>query len=283
MFLQITIAPPLRAGQFKGQGNSINRIMAKYYIPGIVTAITVLLFACNGNADKSNSQPGKSAELILLEKQVAARPDSVGLRYQLMNELLKNNLYAEAIVQNDTLLKEDSANAVFWYRRGAIQLQQGDTNTAIASMQTSVQKEPMFMEPLLDIASVYAARSDSNAITTTNKIIKIAPDPRLKSEAKFIQGLYYSNINDKDRALASFDECIKSDYTFLDAYVEKGLLLYDSKDYKAALAVFEQSIQVSNTFAEGYYNAGRCEEALGNKEEAKLYYEKAHGLDKSLK
>ena len=262
---------------------AINKIMAKYYIPGIVTVVTVLLFSCNGNADKTNTATGKTAELILLEKQVAVRPDSVGLRYQLMNELLKNNLYAEAIAQNDTLLNGDSANAVFWYRRGAIQLQQGDTNTAIASMQTAVQKEPMFMEPLLDIASVYAARSDSNAITTTNKVIQIAPDPRITSKARFIQGLYYSNINDKAKALASFDECIKNDYTFLDAYVEKGLLLYDSKDYKAALAVFEQTIQVSNTFAEGYYNAGRCEEALGNKEEAKLYYEKAHGLDKSLK
>ncbi|HRP58228.1 tetratricopeptide repeat protein, partial [Agriterribacter sp.] len=118
-------------------------------------------------------------------------------------------------------------------------------------------------------------------ITTTNKVIRIAPDPRIRSEARFIQGLYYSNTNDKAKALASFDECIKNDYTFLDAYVEKGLLLYDSKDYKAALAVFEQTIQVSNTFAEGYYNAGRCEEALG-KEEAKLYYQKALGLDKDL-
>ena len=171
----------------------------------------------------------------------------------------------------------------FWYRRGAIQLQQGDTATAIASMQTAVQKEPMFMEPLLDIASVYAARSDSNAITATDKVIRIASDPRIQSEARFIQGLYYSNTNDKAKALASFDECIKNDYTFLDAYVEKGLLLYDSKEYKAALAVFEQTIQVSNTFAEGYYNAGRCEEALGNKAEAKLYYQKALGLDKDFK
>ena len=261
----------------------INNIMSKYYIPGVITAITVLFFACNGNTDKSNNQPGKTAELILLQKQVAAQPDSVGLRYQLMNELLKNNLYTEALVQNDTLLQGDSTNAVFWYRRGAIQLQKGDTASAIAAMQTSVQKEPMFMEPLLDIASVYAAQSDSNAIAATNKVIQVTPDPKLKSEAIFIQGLYYSNINDKAKALVSFDECIKSDYTFLDAYVEKGLLLYDSKDYKAALAVFEQTIQVSNTFAEGYYNAGRCEEALGNKEEAKLYYEKAHGLDKRLK
>lgn len=257
--------------------------MAKYHIPGIVTALTVLFFSCNDSGDKTSAAATKAAELLVLEKQVAARPDSVGLRYQLMNELLKNNLYAEAMAQNDTLLKADSANAVFWYRRGAIQLQQGDTATAIASMQTAVQKEPMFMEPLLDIASVYAARSDSNAITATDKVIRIASDPRIQSEARFIQGLYYSNTNDKAKALASFDECIKNDYTFLDAYVEKGLLLYDSKEYKAALAVFEQTIQVSNTFAEGYYNAGRCEEALGNKAEAKLYYQKALGLDKDFK
>lgn len=256
--------------------------MAKYYIPGIVTAITALLFACNGNADENTTATGKTAELILLEKQVAARPDSVGLRYRLMNELLKNNLYAEAIAQNDTLLNGDSANAVFWYRRGAIRLQQGDTSTAIASMQTAVQKEPMFMEPLLDIASVYAARSDSNAITVTNKVIRVAPDARIKSEATFIQGLYYSNINDKARALASFDECIKNDYTFLEAYIEKGLLLYDQQNYAEALKVFERAIQVSNTFAEAYYQLGRCQEALGNKAEAILDYQKALGLDKNF-
>lgn len=256
--------------------------MSKYYIPGIVTFITIILFACNGDTDNTSNSPTQTAELLLLQKQLTAHPDSVGLRYQLMNELLKNNLYKEAMSQNDTLLKGDSTNAVFWYRRGAIHLQQGDTSAALTAMQTSVQKEPMFMEPLLDIASVYAARSDSNTITATNKIIKMAPDPRIASQAKFIQGLYYSNINDKTKALVCFDECIKSDYTFLDAYIEKGILLYDQKDYKAALAVFEQTIQVSNTFAEGYFNAGRSEEALGNKMEAKSYYEKALGLDKSL-
>ena len=256
--------------------------MAKYFIPAIVTAITVLLLSCNGDTEKIDTAASQTAELLLLQKQLAAHPDSVGLRYQLMNELLKNNLYNEAMTQNDTLLKKDSTNAVFWYRRGAIQLQRGDTSAALSAMQTSVQKEPMFMEPMLDIASVYAARSDSNAITVTNKIIRMSPDPRFASQAKFIQGLYYSNKNDKTKAIACFDECIKSDYTFLDAYIEKGLLLYDQKDFKAALAVFEQTIQVSNTFAEGYFNAGRCEEALGNKEEAKSYYEKALGLDKSL-
>lgn len=256
--------------------------MSKNYITAIVTGVTTILFSCNGNADKTKNTSGKTAELILLEKQVASRPDSVGLRYQLMNELLRNNLYTEAIAQNDTLLQGDSANAVFWYRRGAIQLNKGDTTAGIASLQTAVQREPMFMEPLLDIASVYAAKFDSNALKATNRVLQITPDPKLKSEARFIQGVYYSNINDKSKAIASFDDCIKNDYTFIDAYVEKGLILYDAKDYKAALAVFEQTIQVSNSFAEGYYNAGRCEEALGNKSEAKSYYEKALGLDKTL-
>ena len=253
------------------------------YSIAAVAIAAVLFFACKGSADKKNGAAGKTAELIHLQKEMAANPDSLGLRYLLMNELLKNNLFAEAIAQNDTLLQLDSANAVFWYRRGSILLAKGDTVAAIASLQTSSAKEPMFMEPRLDMASIYAGRSDSQALTITSKILQSSPEITIASEARFIQGLYYSNIDDNAKALASFDECIKNDYTFLDAYVEKGLLLYDEKQYKEALAVFEQTIQVSNTFAEGYYNAGRCEEALGNKEEAKLYYEKARGLDKSLK
>ncbi|MBX2920677.1 MAG: hypothetical protein KF746_00695 [Chitinophagaceae bacterium] len=254
------------------------------YIICLFTA--VFLWACNNGSDKTNtdSLPDENSVLIAqLQQKVQLNPDSLGTRYQLMNALAQGGKYKEALLQNDTLMTEDTANAALWYRRGDILLQSGDSINGIHALERAVEVAPAFAEPQLQLASIYANRPDASAITIADRVIALSQETRTVSQARFIKGLYYSNINETDKALAQFDECLKNDYTFLDAYIEKGLLLYDKQKFAEALAVFERSIQVSNTFAEGYYNAGRCEEALGNKEEAKLYYEKAHGLDKSLK
>lgn len=244
----------------------------------------ILMSSCGGVVEKNTA--GSSDEIKLLVEQlrikVQLNPDSLGVRYQLMNVLAQGGKYQEALLQNDTLMVEDTANAALWYRRGDILLQTGDSLGGIQALDRAVMLAPAFAEPQLQLASVYAGRLDAKALTITANILALSQEARIISQARFIRGLYYSNINETDQALAQFDDCIKSDYTFLDAYVEKGLLLYDKQRFSEALAVFERAIQVSNTFAEGYYHAGKCEEALGNREDAIAYYKKAIGLDGGL-
>lgn len=264
-----------------------NTCNVKNNIYKIIPVVIALFFfvACNNKENKKSTpstDTGPTPELVNLRKAIALRPDSLGLRYLLMNELLNNKLYNEALAQSDTLLKIDTASAAVWYRRGDILLQKGDTAASIQALQNALKGGPLFMEPQLQLAAIYSDQSKPETVVVADRIIQYAQDQKYATQARYIKGLYYSNINDNAKALEQFNECIKNDYTFLEAYVEKGLLLYDQKKYVDALKVFEQTIQVSNGFAEGYYNAGRCEEALGNKTEAITYYQKAIGLDKSL-
>lgn len=253
----------------------------------IVYVVLLIFFnACNPSPENKGDTAAKgdasSVNITRLQQAVSARPDSAGLRYLLMDELLNNGRFSDALVQNDSLLNMDSINAGLWYKRGVILLESGDTTRGIPALLKSVQRAPMFMEPLLQLAAVYANQLDSQALSIADKVIGVAEEPRPVSQARFIKGLYYSNFNDKAKALAEFDSCLVNDYTFLEAYIEKGLLLYDQKDYSGALRVFERAIQVSNTFAEAYYQLGRCQEALGNKADAMLNYQKAAGLDKNF-
>ncbi|MGN6436753.1 MAG: tetratricopeptide repeat protein [Agriterribacter sp.] len=245
------------------------------------------VLACSCGSDQGSEKLIEAADenaLLIeqLQKKVQLNPDSLGTRYQLMNALAHAGKYKEALLQNDTLMSEDTANAALWYRKGDILLQRGDSANGIAALQQSVVIAPAFAEPQLQLAAIYANRSNAEAVALADKIISMSSEARVASQARFIKGLYYSNVNETDKALAQFDECIKNDYTFLDAYIEKGLLLYDKKKFAEALAVFERAIQISNTFADAYYQAGRCEAALGNKESAKAYYQKALGLDKNF-
>ncbi|WP_152266491.1 tetratricopeptide repeat protein [Agriterribacter humi] len=255
----------------------------RFNIP--ILLLAVFFCACNTSPDRTNTiaEPeNPSVTIQKLQQAVKAKPDSAGLRYLLMDALLKNNRFKEALTQNDTMLAADSLNAGLWYRRGAIFLQSGDTVNGITALKKSVERAPMFAEPLLQLSAVYANQLKPEALAIADRIINLAEEPRVASQARFIKGLYYSNINNKAKAIEQFDECIKNDYTFLEAYIEKGLLLYDQQNYAEALKVFERAIQVSNTFAEAYYQSGRCQEALGNKAEATLYYQKTLGLDKDF-
>ena len=79
-----------------------------------------------------------------------------------------------------------------------------------------------------------------------------------------------------------FNSCIKKDYTFLDAYMEKGRILYKQSKYKEAMEVYDIAIKVSNSFADAHLWKGKCQEALGQKEEAKISYQRAYAFDKTL-
>ncbi|PWU01530.1 MAG: hypothetical protein C5B52_07140 [Bacteroidetes bacterium] len=243
-------------------------------------------FSCNQAGKEEGAKKvntADSASTQELEAAIRANPDSVSLRFRLVNEFSKQGKIKEAVAETDSLIAKDSTNAAFWYKRGALLMNLPDTNLAITAFKRSIALAPMFMEPRLDLASIYASRNNALALVLADQVLHFSEDPRTQTQARYLKGLYYSNNNENQKALQEFDTCIVNDYTFLEAYTEKGLILYDQKEYANALKVFEKAMVVSNTYAEAYFQAGRCELALGNKEEANQYFQKAAGLDKSYK
>ena len=54
------------------------------------------------------------------------------------------------------------------------------------------------------------------------------------------------------------------------------------KKYPEALKVFNLALTISPKFADTYYWIGKCQEAMGQKEEARLNYQRAYGLDNNF-
>ena len=105
---------------------------------------------------------------------------------------------------------------------------------------------------------------------------------RQHAEPFYYKGIYYSNINDKAKALTLFNEAILRNYYYLNAYIEKGRIQYDQKKFIDALKTFQLANTISATFPDAYFWMGRCEEALGRKAEAKLNFQRAYSLDNSF-
>lgn len=104
----------------------------------------------------------------------------------------------------------------------------------------------------------------------------------IHAEPYYYKGIYFSNVNDKAKAIQQFDLAINHDYNFLDAYIEKGGILFDERKFQEAFSVFNRAMTISPKFADAYYWMAKCQEAMGDKREARLNYQRAFGLDRTL-
>jgi tetratricopeptide (TPR) repeat protein len=128
----------------------------------------------------------------------------------------------------------------------------------------------------------YAEAKNPKVINICDSLIKM-DSLGVHADPYYYKGIYYSNINDKAKALSLFNDAIKHDYNFLDAHIEKGIILYDQQKYEEAYQSFNLAMTISPKYADSYYWMAKCQEATGNKAEAKLNYQRAYGLDKTLK
>lgn len=217
-----------------------------------------------------------------LKNGILRYPDSAGLRMQLINTYDSLNRYKEAISQTDSLINKDSLNNGLWFTKAQLQEDNKDTADAIKSYTRAVNIYPS-TEAQLHLANLMAEIKNAKALSICENILKLGMDRETDADCYFISGIYYARTGAGKQALQYFDRAINSNYTLMEAYMEKGFVYYESKNYNEALKVFETVITISNTYADAYYWRAKCEEALGNKADAVLDYKRSLGLDKQLK
>ena len=248
-----------------------------------MTLISVCL-SCNRGNDKPvpvNKTPGDS--LAMLRGVVEKYPDSLEARALLSQWLERNQGVDSALRPILQGLSTDSSQPFLYNRKAVLMLSKGDTATGIRDLLRSLNLEPEQTDVHLELGFLYAAQKNRNALVVADFLLSQAEEPLLKSQARYMKGIYYTNAGMKSDALAMFNEVIINDYTFLDAYLEKGILLYNDRKFADALKTFDKAITVSNTNAECYLWAAKCLEAMGRKAEALDYYKKTVGFNAGLK
>ncbi len=239
-----------------------------------------LLTACNS---EKKQEPGIATNdsIPAVEKKLKADvtrfPDSLLLRKNLAAYYKDNGDYESAIRVIKDALAKDSVNAQLWDIKGTLDFLNEDTLQSIRSYEKAVEIVPD-PEYVISLGTLYAQVGNINALAMADALV-VADRAKVEKEAYFIKGLYYSKINEKQKAIGFFDKCLSLNYTYMDAYVEKGMALYDMGKYEDALAVFDKAITVQNSFQPAYYYEGKCLEKLNRKEEAIQAYQNAVALD----
>jgi tetratricopeptide (TPR) repeat protein len=256
----------------------------------IVFSLLTLIPACSdNNGQVSGTQQTKDSLNRLLRDlrdSIKKHPTDTLFKYELVLTLQEAGRYREAVNVLDSMniTMGDSAQMKIYlnylYKRAELLVLAGDTTNAIKTLEFFVIPGEL-TEAGLQLANLYAETRNPKTIAfcdSMNKNDESKRDPN----PDYLKGVYYYNINDYPKALEQFNSCIKKDYTFLDAYMEKGRILYKQSKFNEAMEVYDLAIKVSNSFADAHFWKGKCQEALGQKAEAKISYQRAYAFDKTL-
>jgi len=208
-------------------------------------------------------------------------PWSVPLHVNLIQAYAGQQKIDDALSVCDSVLARHPDQVGVLMMKSDLLEQKNDSAGSLKALQQAYLFAPFNEDLCYDLAFKYAQSKDPKALQLCDSLLKKDTAER-KGEPYYFKGVYYSNINDESKALENFNKAIQYDYTFLDAYMDKGKIFYDQKKYNEAEKVFQLALKVSASYADAYYWVGRCQEALGQKEEAILNYQRAYGLDKSL-
>lgn len=246
-------------------------MMKTILVPALAAA---MLLACNNKEEKKgDTAPPPAGKEQELKNSIANFPDSLLLTEQLIQYYRDMGLYDKALASANEALQKDSLNARLWDIKAVLHFENEDTLNAIRAFENAAGILPA-PEYLMSLGSLYAQTKNAKALLVADLLAK-PQNGNTAKEGLFIKGLYYNYSGDKAKAIALFDQCLAMDYTFMFAYREKAIALYDQGKYADAMKVLDKAITLQNNFDEGYYWRGRCLEKLNKPADAIEQYRTA--------
>ncbi len=218
--------------------------------------------------------------LVFLDEALERFPESFLLQLSKARALSDLNRIDDAIMECESIIAKQQGLGEVHLLLAQLYRDKGDIRKAAEALEVSYRISPDLVKAF-DLAFVMAENRDRRTIAFCDSLIA-TDSQQLHVKPLFVKGIYYSNVNEKEKALQIFDQVITQDHNFLDAYFEKCRILIDQKKFSTALQNAELAITIRPSSADAWYWMATCQQSLGQIEEAKLNYQKAYNLDKSF-
>jgi len=222
-----------------------------------------IIVACNNNTTevKNTAEQIPAAEKALKDA-IAQYPDSALLQQTLIQYYQDNGALDIALAETIKAIKKDTTDSRLWDKKAELYLLQDDTANAVRCFEKAID---IFPDPeyIMSLGWLYAQTKNENALVMADALL-IGKNARADKEANLIKGLYFSALGDKQKAIVFFNNCLALDYTYMQAYREKAIVLFDMSKYDEAIKILNKAVTLQNNFDEGYYWLGKCYEKQNN-------------------
>ncbi len=239
----------------------------------------IIIYSCSNNSDNRKQKTAKDTvyKNISIDSSLT---DSV--RLIKIENLVEQQRYDEALSHIDYLLNINPDDPACLFIKADALERKRDTSSALNFYLQADSVAGNFPQARMAVLNIYAETKHPQTPAYSNMLLEDPASEKIRSDIFLMQGIYYSKLGKSDIAESIYSKIIQQDYTFLQAYIEKGLLYYDRQQYKKALEIFTLSTEVKNDFADGYFWMGKSFLKLNQKEAAILQLKRALALDPSI-
>lgn len=207
--------------------------------------------------------------------------DSLAAQISLARDYQNQQQYDKALAIADAMLQKFPGQLDAIGIKAEIFKAQGKEEEALALLEKAYALQPRDKETAYNLAYEYADVKSPKALSLTDTLLKYDKTETV-ARAWYIKATYYNNIGNEKAALRYYDSSNLADYNFLDTYLDKGQLLLKQKKYEQALKSFAIGQKLSPGTADFYFWVAKTQEAMGQKADAKMNYERAYALDNSM-
>ncbi len=209
--------------------------------------------------------------------------------------LFRLNRYEEALSIIEEALNENNGNPELQFSKGFIELNLKRLSDAIDSLDRALEIDPEYADAWYCRGNAcYELEDYDKALQAYDKalgcadtmhfnfprysFLNISPDPKLKTNCTLIhysRGHIYHQLKDEKKALECFNEVLKIDPKFAQAWYCRAAALESLDEADEALESLDQALIFSPGMEEAWKLKADILNSRGNYEEAKVCLEKA--------
>lgn len=203
----------------------------------------------------------------MFERCIKQFPQNIEARLKLAELYYLVKKYQESINYINEALKIDKYNARGYFMKGLNYQEMGDTAKAVSSMQTAVEQDADYYDAYLHLGLLYAGKKNRLAVDYYNNAIKIQPN---SIEAYYDRGKFFQDIGDYRSAENDYNIILKINPNYKFAHFNLGVvcLLRDDKSAEEALKHFDNAIKIDSQYFQAYFGRGTAYQALEQMQKA---------------
>ena len=243
----------------------------------ILSFIIVSFIACKNETSVKSTSSG-DPELDALTASIANDPKNASLYYQRGQKYYDKATYDKAILDVTHALSIDSLNPDYYHLLSDAYLDYYNSKEALAAMRKVLSLYPERIPSLLKLAELKFILEDyDGSILTINEIVRLDPQ---NAEGFFMLGMNFKALNDKERALNSFQTAVEMNSNLTDAWIILGEMYEEKKDPKA-LKYYESAVLSNPNSMEAIHAKAFYLQNHGGVNQAKDLYRKIIITDKN--